>query len=418
MFRSLSNRNYRLYFVGQLVSLAGTFMQTVGQAWLVLKLTGSGTALGLVTTLQYLPILVLGGMAGVILDRVDRRRVYMWTQTLAGLEALVLGVLTVTGLVQLWMVYVLAFVLGIITALDQPVRGTMVLDLVGPDDLTNAISLNMAMGNAGRAVGPAIAGLTIAALGIGACFLVNAASFGAVLIALVMMRPEEMHPAALQPRQPRQLRDGFAYVRRTPEVRALLVMAALVFGLAWEYDVVLPLAAKFTFGGGAETYGVMSAAVGIGAIVGALTTARTNSASARLLVAMSGTFAVGLLAAALAPTIQTELVALAVVGGAGIAFAAVANSRLQLRTAPGMRGRVMAFWSMAVIGTRPLGGPITGFVGEHAGARWALALGAGGIVVLALPLWWLLGRADRSVPAPELVEVPPDVAAPALETTT
>src|SRR3954470_17557210 len=334
MFRSLSNRNYRLYFIGQLVSLAGTFMQTVAQAWLGLKLTNSGTALGIVTTLQYLPILLFGGMAGVILDRVDRRRVYMWTQTFAGLEALVLGVLTVTGLVELWMVYVLAFVLGVITAVDQPVRGTMVLDLVGTDDLSNAISLNMAMGNAGRAVGPAIAGLTIAALGVGVCFLLNAASFVAVLIALAMMRPEEMHPAELQPRRRGQFRDGLAYVGRTPELRALLVMAALVFGIAWEFDVVLPLVAKFTFDGDASTFGIISAAVGVGAIVGALAMARSSSTSGRMLVATSTAFAVALIAAAVAPNLDTEIPALALVGGSGIALVAVANTRLQLRAAP------------------------------------------------------------------------------------
>jgi MFS family permease len=416
MFRSLANRNYRLYFIGQLVSLAGTFMQTVAQAWLVLKLTDSGIALGLVTTLQYLPILVFGGMAGVLLDRVDRRRVYMWTQTLAGLEALVLGVLTVTGVVELWMVYVLAFVLGVITAVDQPVRGTMVLDLVGPEDLSNAISLNMAMGNSGRAVGPAIAGLTIAALGVGVCFLLNAASFVAVLIALAMMRPEEMHPAELQPRQRGQFREGLAYVGRTPELRALLVMAALVFGIAWEFDVVLPLVAKFTFHGDAATYGVISAAVGVGAIAGALTTARSSSTSTRMLVATSVAFAVTLTAAAVAPNLATEMLALALVGGSGIAFIAVANTRLQLSAAPAMRGRVMALWSTAVIGTRPLGGPLTGFVGEHAGPRWALALGAG-TIVLALPLWWLLGRTDHRDPSPRLVEQVGPGTAPAFEAT-
>jgi MFS family permease len=395
VFRSLRTRNYRLYATGQLVSLAGTFMQTVAQAWLVLKLTGSGTALGLVTTLQFTPILVLGGMAGVLVDRIDRRRLYLWTQSLAGLEALLLGLLTVTGSVQLWMVYVMAAALGIITALDQPVRSSIVLDLVGPDDLTNAISLNMAMSNTSRVVGPALAGVTIAVVGVGPCFLLNALSFAAVIVALLLMRPEEMHPAALQRRERKQFRRGLAYVRASPELLAILVMSALFFGMAWEFDVVLPLVARYTFHGGAGIYGLLTSAMGLGAVVGALLTAARNDPSETMLTTTAIAFSATLGFAAVAPSIPVEVLAMMLVGASGIALASVCSSRLQLRAAPEMRGRVMALWSIAVIGTRPLGGPIVGFVGQHLGPRFALGLGAATVALLALPLWWLLTRSVR-----------------------
>ena len=389
-FRSLRTRNYRLYASGQLVSLAGTFMQAVAQAWLVLKLTGSGTALGLVTTLQFTPILLFGGVAGVLVDRVDRRRLYLWTQSLAGLEALILGLLTVTGAVQLWMVYVMAALLGVITALDQPVRSSIVLDLVGPADLTNAISLNMAMSNTSRVVGPALAGVTIAVFGVGPCFLLNAASFAAVIVALLLMRPEEMHPAVLQPRERKQFRKGLSYVGRTPELLAILVMSALFFGVAWEFDVILPLLARYTFHGGAGIYGLLTAAMGLGAVVGALLTAARNKPSKSMLTSTGVAFAVALLLAAAAPAIPVELVAMMIVGATGIALASVCSSRLQLQAAPGMRGRVMALWSVAVVGTRPLGGPLVGFVGQHLGPRYGLALGGLTVGLVALPLWWLL----------------------------
>jgi MFS family permease len=373
-FRSLRIRNYRLYAIGQLVSLAGTFMQIVAQAWLVLKLTGSGTALGLVTTLQFTPILILGGMAGVLIDRVDRRRLYLWTQSLAGIEALVLGVLTVTGAVQLWMVYVMAGALGVITALDQPVKSTIVLDLVGPADLTNAISLNMALGSSSRVVGPALAGVTIAVIGVGPCFLFNAASFGAVIIALLLMRPDEMHPAVLQPRQRRQFREGLDYVRCSPELLAILVMSALFFGVAWEFDVALPLVARYTFRGGAGIYGLLTSAMGCGAVAGTLITASRKEASKAMLVSTGVTFGAGMVFAAAAPSLATEFVAMLLVGASGIAFASVCSSRLQLQASPEMRGRVMALWSVAVVGSRPLGGPIVGYVSQHLGPRIGLGV--------------------------------------------
>src|SRR2546421_1175191 len=244
-FRSLQIRNFRLYLSGQVISMAGTWMQAVAQGWLVLKLTGSGTALGLVGTLQFLPMLAFGPMAGVLIDRTDRRRLYAATQAMCGATALVLGVLTATGLVRLWMIYALAACLGLVTAVDQPTKIAFLYDMVGPEDLTNAISLNQAMNNVGRIVGPAAAGITIGLLGIAPCFFVNALSFVAVIVALLMMRTDELHVSAPQPRKKGQVREGLRVVAAKPELCALLVMAALFFGLAWMSDVVMPLVARY-----------------------------------------------------------------------------------------------------------------------------------------------------------------------------
>jgi MFS family permease len=411
-FRSLSSRNFRLYFAGQVVSVAGTFMQTVAQSWLVLKLTGSGGALGLVTTLQYLPLLVFGGLGGVIADRFDRRRLYLLTQTLAGLQALLLGVLTVTGGARLWIVYLLAFTLGLITAVDQPVRQVLLYDMVGPEDVANATSLNMAMMNISRVVGPAMAGVTIAILGIGPCFLVNAASFVAVIISLLVMRPSELQPMALQNRRRGQFRDGLRYVRAETELLALLIVGAIIFGLAWEFEVVLPLLARFTFHGGAGIYGLLTSAVGLGSVVGGLGAAARGRADDRLLTTCLIGFGLATLGAAAAPALWLEAMLLVFVGATGIGVASVASARLQLESSADMRGRVMALWTVAVIGTRPIGGPIAGLIAEHAGPRAALATGAAGVLLLALPVWILIHRTRRARPPVEYLVVPAEPAQP------
>src|SRR4051794_2934234 len=283
-FASLANRNFRLYFIGQGVSTAGTFMQTVGQSWLVLKLTGSGTALGLVTMLQYLPLLLLGAYAGVLIDRYNRRILYIATQTASLVLALILGVLTLSHVVELWMVYALAFALGLVVVVDQPVRQTFVYDLVGPEHVTNAVSLQVALSSMSRAIGPAVAGVTIALLGIGQCFIANAVSFLFSIGTLLAIDASKMHVVPPVPRSKGQFRQGLSYVKRTPEILALLVLTALFFGLAWEYDVAVPLLARFTFHGGAGLYGFMSSAIGIGAIGAGLLMARVPVATNRILV--------------------------------------------------------------------------------------------------------------------------------------
>jgi MFS family permease len=389
-FRSLRTRNYRLYVSGQVVSMAGTFMQAVAQAWLVLKLTNSGTALGAVATLQYLPILLLSPFAGVLVDRIDRRRLYMCTQALAGLEALTLGVLTATGLVQLWMVFVLAAMLGLITSIDQPVKNSFVCDLVPPDDLTNAISLSSAMTNTSRMVGPALAGITIELVGIAPCFIINACSFGAVILALALMRPAELQPQAIQPRKKGQLREALATVRRIPEVLAILLMAAVFFAIAWEWDIVIPLIARFTFHGGAGLYGLLMSMISIGAVLGALGTATRTDPNRRVVAAAGIGLGIAFLGAALAPSVWIEILVLPVVGALATTFAATINARLQLHTPHEMRGRVTALWMVATIGVRPIGAPLVGFVGQHVGPRYALGFAAIALLGVALPIWYVI----------------------------
>ncbi|MDP9405075.1 MAG: MFS transporter, partial [Actinomycetota bacterium] len=343
-FRSLGNRNYRLYFWGQTVSVSGTWMQGVAQAWLVLQLTGSGTVLGLTTALQFLPILLGGPLAGVVADRVDKRRLLLVTQSVAALLAVALGVLTATGLVTLWMVFALAFAFGCVVAFDNPTRQSFVLEMVGPDDVANAVTLNSVVINAARVVGPAVGGLLIAGVGIAACFLLNGLSYLAVIAALAAMRPAELTRPRSAARGKGQLREGLRYVWATPDLRVPLLVMAVVGTLAYEFHVVLPLLAREAFGGGARTYGIMSSMMGVGAVVGGLATARRSTPTASGLLRAACAFGAVILALAAAPTLGVALAVLVVTGGASIVFIATANATLQLHAAPAMRGRVMALW--------------------------------------------------------------------------
>jgi MFS family permease len=392
-FRSLANRNYRIFIVGQVISLSGTWMQSVAQAWLVLRLTGSGTALGLVVALQFLPVLLFGPFGGVIADRFPKRRLLLATQTVAMTQALVLGLLVITGTVELWMVFAMAAVFGLVTAVDNPARQTFVLEMVGPANLTNAITLNSVVVNAARVVGPALAGVLIAVVGIGICFVLNAASYVAVILALLLMRTSDLNPAPTQERAKGQLREGFAYVRRTPDLLIPLLMMAIIGTLSYEFQVILPLVAERTFGGGAGTYGTLTSAMGVGAVVGGLATAgRSGAPSHTALVRAAALFGSVILLAALAPFLWLEVVVLVLVGAASINVLATGNTTLQLRAAPELRGRVMALWAVAFLGTTPVGGPIIGYIGEHAGPRVGLAVGGSAALVAAVVGWWFLVR--------------------------
>jgi MFS family permease len=398
-FSSLSVRNYRLYFFGQLVSLSGTWMQGVAQAWLVLRLTGSGTALGLVSALQFLPVLVFGPAGGLVADRFDKRRLLYATQAAAGALALVLGLVVAAGAVRLWMVYALAAGLGFVNTVDMPTRQTFVLEMVGSEHLVNAVTLNSVMVNVARALGPAIAGLLIASVGLATCFLVNAVSYLAVLAGLALMRPAELAPAPPQPRRQGQLREGLRYVRSTPEVLTPLLMMAVIGTLAYEFQVVLPLVARFTFGGGAGTYGAMSSLMGAGAVVGGLVTASRSTSGATTMARSAVVFGLVILAAAAAPTFPLELAALVLVGATSITFLARANATLQLAAEPAMRGRVMALWAVAFLGSTPVGGPVVGWIGEHAGPRYGLAVGGVAAVCSGLLAYRHLARTGRRLTA-------------------
>ncbi|MGW0043232.1 MFS transporter [Rhodococcus sp. NPDC003348] len=409
-FSSLAVPNYRIYFGGQAVSMIGTWMQSVAQSWLVLQLTGSGTALGSVVALQTLPVLLFGPYGGVVADRLDKRKLMIGLQTMMGLLALILGVLTVTDTVELWHVYVLAFLLGLNNSFENPARQSFVLEMVGPEDLRNAVSLNSVLVNAARAIGPAIAGLVIATGGLGICFLLNALSFVAVVASLVRLDVAALRPSPPAPREPGQLREGLSYVARTPGLLVPLLMMALVGCLAYEFQVVLPVLARDTFGGDASVYGFMTAAMGVGAVLGGLFVAARGRTGIPALIASAALFGVVIGAAALAPTLWLALVLLVCVGAASVGFLSVGNSTLQLEAAPHMRGRVMALWSVAFLGSTPVGGPIAGAVAEHFGGRVGLLMGAVACLVAA-GLGTLVVRRDRRTepePAPVSEPVSPD----------
>jgi MFS family permease len=406
----MSNRNFRVYTIGQLASMAGTFMQTVAQGWLVLRLTGSGTALGIVTTLQFLPPLVLGFPFGVLADRVDRRRLFLVTEVIAAALAATLGFVTATGAVKLWMVMVIAFLTGVMIALETPVRHSFVFDMVGPAEAPNAISLSMAMVNTSRVLGPALAGLTIAVFDIAPCFFINALSFVAVVVSLLMVRPSELHPVPAQEHKKGLLREGWRYLVSTPELLATFVLCCMFFAFAWEFEIVFPLVAKYTFGSGAGVYGVMQSVIGVGAVVAATVNAGARPPGQRVVAYAVFVVAGAYFVAAIAPNLLIEMLALPFVGAGAISVAWVINTRLQLGADDRMRGRVMAMWTIGSMGSRPIGAPIVGWVGQHVDPRAAVALGAIGPLV-GLALWWLIQR--RDVPAP-VVPVPEVAVAPEL----
>jgi MFS family permease len=391
-FRALSHRNYRYFFFGQIVSVSGTWMQMVAQAWLVLKLTNSGTALGLVIAAQTLPVLIGGAFGGVIADRFDRRRLLVMTQTAAAGLALTLGILTLTGVVELWMVALLAAGLGGVNLLDIPARQAFIMEMVDREDLTNAISLNSVVMNMGRVVGPAIAGVLIVTIGIGFAFLANAITYAAVILGLLAIRQSELYSTPRAPRTPGQLMEGLRYVWGNPALRTPLLMMALVGTFAYEFQVSLPLLARFTFDVGAGGLGLMNSLMAAGAVIGGLVTAARGRPSAKRLAISAMLFGVSLLLAAITPTFPLLLVVLAGAGAASIFFAAMANTSIQLAASPEMRGRVMALYAVAFMGSTPIGGPIIGFVGQVLDPRAALALGGVATVLAGLLAWRVLRR--------------------------
>lgn len=399
-FRSLRVRNYRLFFGGQLVSVSGTWMQQVAQNWLVLNLTGSGLALGVTVALQFLPMLLFGMWGGLVADRFDKRRVLIGAQAAAAVLAVSLWGLVVTGVVMLWMVFVLAFLLGLVQMVDMPTRQAFVTEMVGPDDVPNAVGLNSAMFNAGRLLGPAAAGVVISAAGVAPAFLVNAATYLVVIVALRAMRPAELHRDLLAAgeaagRHPGQIREGLRYVWRTPELRSPLLLVAVVGTFGFNFNVILPILARYTLDGGARLYGVLTGVMALGSLLGALYAASRARPTRALLVGSAIAFGLLTLVAAVAPTPLTMAVVLVGVGISVMLFLATANATLQLNSAPAMRGRVMALYGLVFLGTTPLGGPLVGFVSEHWGARAGLGLGGGVSLAVALVARWLPGLRRR-----------------------
>jgi MFS family permease len=396
-FRSMSVRNYRLYFAGQLISTTGTWMQSIAQAWLVLQITGSGVALGVTVALQFTPVLLVGAWGGLVADRVDKRRLLVGTQAAAGVLALVLGAVTVLGVVQLWMIFVLALGLGAVNAVDNPARRAFVVEMVGTEHVSNAVSLSSAMFMAARVIGPAIAGLVIAGLGVSWCFFANGVSYSAAVLAFMAMRENEFFAVEPVPKRKGQLREGLRYAWSTPALRLVLVLTAVIGTLAFNFQVVLPLLAKETFSGGAETLGVLYAFMSIGSVIGALVSAHEAQATRRFVLGAALAFGTSLVVAAFAPTLGLELLVLVPVGAAGIAFTAMSNGVLQTECAPEMRGRVAALFTVAFLGSTPIGGPIIGWVSQQVGPR--AGLWVGGVATLAVTVAAIAGiRRHREVP--------------------
>lgn len=387
-FAALAIPNYRRYIAGQSISLIGTWMQMAAQSWLVLSITHSATTLGVIVALQTLPVLLLGPYGGVIADRVDKRRLMVTLQIAMGLQALVLGLLTVTGAVQLWEIGALAALLGLNNAFENPARQSFMLEMVGPESLRNAVSLNSVLVNVARVIGPAVAGVLIATVGEGVCFLVNAASFVPVVASLTTLDVTAIAPSTPTGREPGQLREGLRYVRRTPELGVPLLMMALAGCLAYEFQVTLPVMASQGLHAGATGFGFMTSAMGVGAVVGGLFVATKGKTGLPPLVLAATAFGVVLLFAAVAPSLPVELIALALAGGASISFMSTGNSTLQLGAAPNMRGRVMSLWFVAFQGSTPIGGPIVGWVMAQAGAR--AGLGVGGVTCLLVAMLGLM----------------------------
>jgi MFS family permease len=394
-FSSLRIRNYRLYFLGQIISVSGTFMQSIAQTWLVLQLTNSGTALGIVTALQYVPLLVISPYGGVIADRFPKRKILYMTQSIAGLLALILGVLVATDTIQLWMVYILAFCLGLTNAFDNPTRQSFVVEMVGEDELKNAVTLFSTLVNLSRIIGPGIAGVLITTVGLAPCFILNGISYIAVVIMLFKMHADELRLSPLATRSKSQIREGFRYVLSNPVLRSTLLMIVIIGTLTFEFQVSLPLIARFTFNGDAQVYASLSMALGVGAVAGGLMIAGQKEVSPERMVKNSLWFGLVILAAAFMPSLPLVALTLVLVGVFSISFTSLGNSLLQLESTPQMRGRVMSFWAIAFLGSTTFGGPIVGWFGEHAGPRWALALG-GIAAVTAAGLGW---KSLSNVPA-------------------
>jgi MFS family permease len=407
-FRSLRVRNYRLYFTAQVISVSGTWMQTVAQAWLVLHLAphrDQGVDLGLVTALQFLPMLLFGTYGGLLADRLNKRVVLYVTQSSAGVLALVLGLLTAVGAVRLWEVFLLATLLGFVNLVDNPTRQSFVLEMVGRDDLPNAVSLNSVLMNSARVIGPAIGGALIAVFGLAVCFEVNAASYLAVIVGLSLMHGHELRPSTPVPRAAGQLREGLRHVWRTPGLRDPLVLVAVVGTLAYNFQVVLALLAKLTFHGGAGVYAMLTSLMGGGAVIGGLVVAGRSRPDIHRLTLVGMGFGLFILGVALSPSLVVAAVVIVPMGMLSIAFIATANATLQLRADPLMRGRVMALYAIAFLGTTPIGSPLVGWISQEASPRVALMMGGLATVVAAAATRFVHLRGhSRRLAAPPVVE--------------
>jgi MFS family permease len=381
---SLSVPNYRRYFAGQVVSISGNWMQIVAEMWLIVSLTGSGVAVGVTAGLQFLPMLLLGAWGGVLADRFPKRNVLMVTQPLMALPALALWGLTTAGSVEPWMVYGLVLARGTVNAFDNPARQSFVIELVGPERVVNAVSLNSVIVHSARIIGPAAAGAVIALVGVGTCFVLNALSFGAMLVALRAMDVAALHTPQTRERARGELRAALRYVGASPALWIPLGMMVVVGTLSFNFQVLLPLLASQTWSGTALTYSALTAAMAIGSVAGALATGARGRVSPRILVVAATGFGVLELVAAAAPSLLLQVLALIPLGAMTVTFAAGVNSTMQLAVTPAMRGRVMALYSVVFLGSTPIGAPLVGWLAEVAGPRAGMALGGAAALAAAV----------------------------------
>jgi MFS family permease len=392
-FAALAVPNFRRYVAGQSLSLIGTWVETVAQALLVLRLTHSGTILGLTTAARYAPILLLSPYAGLVVDRHSKRHVLLVTQAGLGLVSATLGVSVLTGNIRLWQIVVLALLFGTLSAVDNPARQAFVPEVVGRDLVRDAVTLNSTTVNVARVIGPTIAAVLVATIGIGWCFVVNAVSFSFVIASLLSLDTSRLHQIPPVPRAPGELREGLRYAAHIPAIAQPLLMMALIGTFTFEFEVSLPLLARNTFDGGATAYSWLIGAVGAGAVAGGLYAARSARTGVPRLTwaALGFAIAVGLLAAA--PTMPAAVAACVLVGTASVIFLTTGNATIQLASEPRYRGRVTALWSMAFVGSTPIGAPIVGALSDIAGARYALALGAAACLGAVVVGRWTGGTA-------------------------
>lgn len=386
MFSSLRIRNFRLYMAGLTVSVAGNWMQNVAVGWLVLQLTGSGTVLGAVTAARYAPLLLLGAWGGLVADRHDKRLLLRLAAIIQLVVAAVLGVLTMTHVIDVWSLTALILVAGVVDVVDTPSRQAFMNNIVGRDRIGNAIALNSVLVNGARVVGPGIAGFVISTVGVGPCFLLNAASFGATWLGLQLMRRDELIPTAVEVAAKRQIRAGLRYVLSTPDLRTPLLLVAVAGAFAWEFPVSIPLFTSGTFHGGASEFGWALSAISAGSIAGGLLAARRRAVSQRSVAASALLWGIAILAASFAPSLAVAYGLLAVVGSGAVTFNAMSKTFLQITSRDQMRGRVMALWSIGWQGTTVLGAPVVGVLGQTLGGRYGLAFGGICCIAVAVPV--------------------------------
>ncbi len=388
------SRNFRLYLTGHLVSAVGTWMNFTAGSWLVLRLSGgSGTALGINAALMFGPMLLLGAFGGVLADKHDKRKILIWTQSAYACVALAMAVLVALGGIDLWMVYSMSVLAGLVTSIDNPARQSFYVEMVGEDTLTNAVSLNSAAFMLSRVVGPALAGLLIQTVGIAACFFVDAASYVAVLVALLAMRTGELHAQRRSSRERGHLLAGLRYIWATDDLRRPLLLMACVFTFAFQWQVLVPLLAEHAFAASAGEFGAVSAAAGVGAFVAAMLMANRNpTPSLRLLALWGMASGAAMAAVSLAPTLWAAALLMVPVGFAAMTFMIVGNTGLQLAARPEARGRVMAIYGVIFLGSTPIGSPVVGWIGEHLGPRIDFALTGGLAVVLGVGALWARRR--------------------------